>query len=79
MRYQIPTAADLAPPSAILALVSETTAKQVLDVNFLGLSAALDRDYGRQGWFMFWDEDLAGKPIRGTISIAYGRHTLVVG
>ncbi len=79
MRHQIPTAADLAPPSAILALVSDEPAKLVLDANFPGLSAALDRTYGEHGWFMFWDEDLSGKPIRGTISIAYGKETLVVG
>jgi hypothetical protein len=29
--------------------------------------------YGEGKWFMFWDEDLSGKPIRGTISLAYGR------
>ena len=48
-------------------------------LTFPGLSAALDRTYGEHGWFMFWDEDLSGKPIRGTISIAYGKETLVVG
>ena len=79
MRHQIPTAADLAPRSAILALVSESTSRQVLEANFPGLGAALDRSYGQDGWFMFWDEDLSGKPIRGTISVAYGKETLVVG
>ncbi len=79
MRHQIPTAADLAPRSAILALVSEAAAAAALEQNFPGMSAALDRVFGKRGWFMFWDEDLAGKPVRGTISVAYGKETLVVG
>lgn len=79
MRHQMPNPADLAPRGAILALISEATAEAALEANFPGLAAALDAEYGKGGWFMFWDEDLAGKPIRGTISIAYGKETLVVG
>jgi hypothetical protein len=42
--------------------------------------AALDRTYGKGAWFLYWDEDLAGRPIPGTISLAYGRNqTLVIG
>ena len=40
---------------------------------------ALDQLYGAGRWFLYWDEDLAGHPIRGTITLAYGRDTLVVG
>lgn len=39
---------------------------------------AFDRAFGESGWFMFWDEDMQGKPIRGTISLAFGTETLVV-
>ena len=43
------------------------------------LEEALDRAYGAGRWFLYWDEDLGGHPIRGTITLAYGRDTLVVG
>jgi ribosomal protein L35AE/L33A len=39
---------------------------------------AFDRAFGETGWFLFWDEDMSGKPIRGTISLAFGTETLVV-
>ena len=39
---------------------------------------AFDRAFGESGWFLFWDEDMQGKPIRGTISLAFGTETLVV-
>ena len=40
---------------------------------------ALDATYGAGNWFLYWDEDLKGRPIRGTITLAYGVETLVVG
>jgi hypothetical protein len=40
---------------------------------------ALDSAYGRGNWFLYWDEDLRGRPVRGTITLAYGHKTLVVG
>ena len=43
------------------------------------VEVALDRAYGAGRWFLYWDEDLAGRPIRGTITLAYGSETLVVG
>ncbi|HQZ12780.1 MAG TPA: hypothetical protein PK286_07810 [Devosia sp.] len=79
MRHAKPTAADLAPHGAILALVSELTASTLLEASFPGLSAALNRAYGKQGWFLCWDEDLGGHPIKGTLTVAYGKETLVVG
>ncbi len=39
---------------------------------------ALDSAFGKNGWFLFWDEDLRGRPIRGTVSLAFGKETLVV-
>lgn len=69
MKHQPINAADLASPGAILALVSDTA----------NIGVALDRAYGRNGWFLYWDEDLRGQPIRGTITLAYDRQTLVVG
>jgi hypothetical protein len=80
MRNIKPNAADLAPLGAILALVSEEAATALATVCGSGeLATALDRYYGRGKWFVFWDEDLRGKPIRGTISLAYGKDTLVIG
>jgi hypothetical protein len=43
------------------------------------VEAALDTTYGAGNWFLYWDEDLRGHPIKGTITLAYGRETLVVG
>lgn len=40
--------------------------------------AAFDRAFGETGWFLFWDEDMKGRPIPGTISLAFGAETLVV-
>lgn len=72
--------ADLAPLGAILALVSEEAATALATVLGSGdIAAALNRHYGRGNWFVFWDEDLSGRPIRGTISLAYGKKTLVIG
>ena len=48
--------------------------EEVLDVE-----DALDRTSGAGRWFLYWDEDLTGHPIRGTITLAYGRDTLVIG
>lgn len=72
---------DLAAPGAILALVSEEASRALasLSPESADLGAALDRTYGKGGWFLFWDEDLRGNPIRGTITLAYGRESLIVG
>lgn len=43
------------------------------------LVLALDREYGEHGWFLYWDEDLSGHPIRGTMTVCFGGDTLVVG
>jgi hypothetical protein len=43
------------------------------------LVVALDAEYGEHGWFMYWDEDLGGQPIRGTVTLCFGGETLVVG
>ncbi|MBN9311317.1 MAG: hypothetical protein J0I99_20095 [Devosia sp.] len=43
------------------------------------IEEALDAAYGAGNWFLYWDEDLRGHPIRGTVTLAYGRKTLVVG
>jgi hypothetical protein len=73
--------ADLAPLGAILALVSEEAATALATLMGSGdIADALNRHYGRGNWFVFWDEDLSGQPIRGTISLAYGKNnTLVIG
>lgn len=72
--------ADLATLGSILALVSEDAATALASLHAgRDMAEALDRTYGRGKWFVFWDEDLRGRPIRGTISLAYGRETLVIG
>jgi hypothetical protein len=80
MRHTAPNPADLAPLGTILALVADEAATALASLlGGVDLANALDRYYGKGNWFVFWDEDLAGKPIRGTISLAYGKETLVIG
>jgi hypothetical protein len=73
--------ADLASPGAIVALVSEAAAAALLSLvpDAGDIAAALDRAYGRNGWSVVWDEDLRGRPVRGTITLVYGAETLIVG
>jgi len=73
--------ADLASPGAIVALVSEAASDALLSLvpEVANIARALDTAYGRNGWSVFWDEDLRGKPVRGTITLAYGHETLIVG
>jgi hypothetical protein len=80
MKNVMPNPADLAPIGAIMALVSEDAANALAGL-MIGedLAAALNKTYGKGKWFVFWDEDLRGNPIPGTISLAYGRQTLVIG
>lgn len=81
MKHQPINPADLASPGAILALVSEAASKTLTSLvpDAADIAAALDRAYGKGGWFIYWDEDLRGQPVRGTITLAYGHETLVVG
>jgi hypothetical protein len=75
------TPTDLASPAAILSLVSEaaTDALTSLVPGVADLARTLDQAYGKNGWFLFWDEDLRGRPVKGTITLAYGKDTLIVG
>lgn len=72
---------DLASPGAIAALAFEAASDALTSLvpGIADLAKSLDDAYGKNGWFLFWDEDLTGKPVRGTITLAYGRDTLVVG
>ena len=71
---------DVAPPGSILELVSADAARALASlVPGTDTAAALDRHYGKGKWFVFWDEDLSGNPVRGTISLGYGKETLVIG
>jgi hypothetical protein len=81
MKNTIPNVADLATPGAVLALVSAhaSAALKGLVPGKIDVAAALDTAYGKGKWFLFWDEDLRGRPIRGTISLAFGKQTLIVG
>jgi hypothetical protein len=73
--------ADLAGPGTILGMISDeaSAALTSLAPGAIDIAAALDRHYGKGKWFLFWDEDLRGRPVRGTISLAYGKETLIVG
>jgi hypothetical protein len=81
MHHQTIGPADPAPRGAILALKSELAAAALAELMPFdrAIIEALDRVYGTGKWFMFWDEDLGGKPIRGTVSLAFGRERLVIG
>jgi hypothetical protein len=72
---------DLASPGAIVALASAAASGALTSLVSGGadVAKALDTAYGKNGWFLFWDEDLRGTPIRGTITLAYGKETLIVG
>lgn len=81
MRRRTVKPADLAPPGAILALKHDMASAALAELTAFdrALGKALDRAYGAGKWFMFWDEDVGGRPIRGTISLGYGDQTLVIG
>ena len=80
MHNQTPETSDLAPLGAVAALVERDAASALTHlVPGQPIADSLDRHYGRNGWFVFWDEDLRGRPVPGTIQLAYGRETLVLG
>ncbi len=72
---------DLAGSEAVLGLFSKEAVSALASLmpGVTDITSALDLHYGRGKWFLFWDEDLGGRPVRGTISLAYGMKTLVVG
>jgi hypothetical protein len=72
---------DLASSETILSLLAKDAATALSTVLPGGAMAnALDQYYGKGKWFVFWDEDLRGKPIAGTISLAFGKNeTLIIG
>lgn len=81
MHHSTLTPATTASGGAIRAVMSDAAAialKALKPFDF-AVEEALDRIYGAGRWFLYWDEDLGGHPIRGTITLAYGRDTLVVG
>lgn len=81
MHHSTITPALTAAGSVIRAATHEAAAvalKAVKPFDF-AMETALDATYGAGNWFVYWDEDLRGRPIRGTITIAYADKTLVVG
>lgn len=81
MHHSTLTPATTATGGVIRAVLSahapgRLKAREPFDV---ALAAALDRSYGAGRWFVYWDEDLRGQPIRGTITLTYGHETLVIG
>ena len=81
MHHSTLTPATTTTGGAIRAVMSDaaSAALKALKPFDFAVEDALDRAYGAGRWFLYWDEDLAGRPIRGTITLAYGRDTLVVG
>lgn len=81
MHQSILTAATTATGGAIRAVMSDAASAALAALHPFDFSVelALDRTYGAGRWFLYWDEDLGGRPIRGTITLAYGSETLVVG
>jgi hypothetical protein len=81
MHHSTLTPATTTTGGAIRAVMSEaaSTALKALKPFDFAVEDALDRTYGAGRWFLYWDEDLSGHPIRGTITLAYGRDTLVIG
>jgi hypothetical protein len=67
-------------------LKADTT---ITDVSVAGLIDAaavavaveteLDRAFGPGHWSLTWDEDLAGRPVRGTIRLEIAGDSLIVG
>ncbi len=73
--------AATATGGAIRAVMSDSASSvlKALEPFYIAIEAALDRSYGAGRWFVYWDEDLRGLTIRGTITLAYGHETLVIG
>ena len=81
MHHSTLTAAATVTGGAIRAVMSDTAsaALAALKPFDFAVEDALNRAYGAGRWFLYWDEDLAGRPIRGTITLAFGSDALVVG
>ncbi len=81
MHHRSITPAESVSGATIRALLSDEAAHLMARTSAVEaqLVLALDREYGEHGWFMYWDEDLAGHPIRGTMTLCFGGETLVVG
>jgi hypothetical protein len=75
------SAAETLNGGAIRAVLSDEAAHAMARSSAIeaSLVVALDKTYGPKGWFMFWDEDLAGQPIRGTVTLSFAGETLVIG
>ena len=81
MHHSTLTPAATATGGAIRAVMSDsfTSVLKAREPFDIAIEAALDRACGAGRWFVYWDEDLSGQPIRGTITLAYGHETLVIG
>jgi hypothetical protein len=81
MHHATLTQAEAINGGAIRAMLSDEAAHLMARTSAVEaqLVVALDRTYGEHGWFMYWDEDLNGHPIPGTMTLSFGKETLVVG
>ncbi len=81
MHHSTLTAATTMNGGVIRAATNEAAAvalKALKPFDF-AVEKAMDDTYGAGNWFLYWDEDLRGRPVKGTITLAYGHETLVVG
>jgi len=80
--YHAPISPAFTAAGGAIRAVAHTAAARILELLQpldRTLETALDKTYGRGNWFVYWDEDLGGRPIRGTVTLAYGSQTLVIG
>jgi hypothetical protein len=62
-------------------VVTEPSVAQLIDAAAIAVAVEteLDRTFGPGQWALSWDEDLAGRPVRGTIRLDVAGDRLIVG
>ena len=62
-------------------IATEPSVAQLIDAAAIAVAVEteLDRTFGPGKWSLTWDEDLAGKPVRGTIRLEIAGDSLIVG
>lgn len=62
-------------------IATEPSVAHLIDAAAIAVAVEteLDRTFGPGQWSLTWDEDLAGKPVRGTIRLDVAGDSLIVG
>jgi hypothetical protein len=62
-------------------VATEASVAHLIDAAAIAVAVEteLDRTFGTGRWSLTWDEDLAGKPVRGTIRLDVAGDSLIVG